>query len=171
MRKSILMITSLLMLSACGGKKSQAGIADLAVGDSAKVEAKADSVGKTAGEEQDMEAVKAFVEQFYKDWDKRDLLDYDYMKQFITPNLLKYLADSYEFECEGECLATWKFFYEGGIDISGMKSRQITPRDANHVLVENKYENYEYDILLMVIKDGDTFKINSIQQVKSIYLD
>jgi len=171
MRKSILMITSLLMLSACGGKKTQAGIADLAVGDSAKVEAKADSVGKTAGEEQDMEAVKAFVEQFYKDWDKRDLLDYDYMKQFITPNLLKYLADSYEFECEGECLATWKFFYEGGIDISGMKSRLITPRDANHVLVENKYENYEYDILLMVIKDADTFKIDSIQQVKSVYLD
>jgi len=33
-------------------------------------------------------------------------VEYDYPKQHITPRLLKFLADSYEFECEGECLAT-----------------------------------------------------------------
>ena len=80
------------------------------------------------------------------------------------PRLLKFLADSYEFECEGECLATWKFFYEGGGDVGEFKSRQITARDGSHVLVENKYVNYEYDVLLTVIKDGDTFKIDSLQQ-------
>ena len=120
-------------------------------------------------EEQEMDAVSVFVEEFYKEWDKKDLLDYGYVKKYITPNLLKYLADEYDYDCEGECLATWKFFYEGGGDVSGLKSRQITARDGNHVLVENNYENYEYDVLLTLVKDGDTFKIDSLKQVKSEY--
>ena len=120
-------------------------------------------------QEEEMETVKAFVKQFYEEWDKRDLLDYGYVKQYITPNLLKYLADSYDFECEGECLATWKFFYEGGGDVGQLKSRQITARDESHVLVENKYENYEYDVLLTLVNDGDTYKIDSLKQEKSEY--
>ena len=120
-------------------------------------------------QEQEMVAVSAFVEEFYKEWDKKDLLDYGYVKQYITPNLLKYLADEYDYDCEDECLATWKFFYEGGGDVSGLKSRQITARDGNHVLVENNYENYEYDVLLTLVKDGDTFKIDSLKQEKSEY--
>ena len=120
-------------------------------------------------EEQEMDEVSVFVEEFYKEWDKRDLLDYGFVKQHITPNLLKYLADEYDYDCEGECLATWKFFYEGGGDVSGLKSRQITARDGNHVLVENNYENYEYDVLLTLVKDGDTFKIDSLKQEKSEY--
>ena len=87
------------------------------------------------------------------------------------PRLLKFLADSYEFECEGECLATWKFFYEGGGDVGELKSRQITARDGKHVLVENKYVNYEYDVLLTLTKDGDTFKIDSLQQQKSAFIE
>ena len=117
----------------------------------------------------DKEAVRAFVEKFYKEWDGEDILDYSYPKQYITPNLLKYLADEYDYDCEGECLATWKFFYEGGGDVGELKSRQITARDANHVLVENKYDNYEYDVLLKVIKDGDAFKIDSLEQERSEY--
>ena len=57
-------------------------------------------------------------------------VEYDYPKQHITPRLLKFLADSYEYDCEGECLATWKFFYEGGGDVGEFKSRQITARDG-----------------------------------------
>ena len=137
----------------------------VAIGDSLNI------VADDADQKQDMEAVRAFVEQFYKDWGMENLLEYDYPKQHITPRLLKFLADSYEFECEGECLATWKFFYEGGGDVGEFKSRQITARDGSHVLVENKYVNYEYDVLLTVIKDGDTFKIDSLQQEKSEYID
>ena len=162
MRRSILMISALMMLMACGGKKAQAESADTAVIDSTVV----DSAGD---QEQEMVAAKAFVEQFYTEWDKRDLLDYGYVKQYITPNLLKYLADSYDFECEGECLATWQFFYEGGGDVGELKSRQITARDESHVLVECNYDNYEYAVLLTVLKDGDTFKIDSLKQEKSEY--
>ena len=119
----------------------------------------------------DSSAVRAFVEQFYQEWSMEDILNYDYPKQHITPNLLKFLTDSYEYECEGECLATWLFFYEGGGDVGEFKSRQITARDGRHVLVENKYVNYEYDVLLTLMKDGDTFKIDSLQQERSEYID
>ena len=118
---------------------------------------------------QDLEPMRAFVEQFYNGWENQDVLNYDYPKQYITPNLLKYLADAYDYECEGECLATWKFFYEGGGDVAGLQSTEITARDESHVLVKHKYDNYEYDILLKVIKDGDTFKIDSLEQVRSEY--
>ena len=142
-----------------------------ALGDSVSIGDSLNVVADDAAQKQNMEAVQAFVEQFYNEWGMENLLDYDYPKQHITPRLLKFLADSYEFECEGECLATWKFFYEGGGDVGELKSRQITARDGSHVLVENKYVNYEYDVLLTVIKDGDTFKIDSLQQEKSEYID
>ena len=142
-----------------------------ALGDSVAIGDSLNVVADDASQKQDMEAVRAFVERFYKDWGMENLLEYDYPKQHITPRLLKFLADSYEFECEGECLATWKFFYEGGGDVGEFKSRQITAHDGSHVLVENKYVNYEYDVLLTVIRDGDTFKIDSLQQEKSEYID
>ena len=119
---------------------------------------------------QEITAVKNFVQQFYDEWDMQDLHDYDKLKPYITANLRKYLADEYDYECEGECLATWKFFYEGGGDVGEMRSSSITPRDENHVLVEFKYENYEYGVLLKVIKDGDAYKIDSLTQERSEYI-
>ena len=158
------MISAVMMLMACGGKKAQAESDGAAIVDSTVV----DSVD---AQEQEMEAARVFVEKFYNEWSGEDILNYDYPKQYITPNLLKYLADAYDYECEGECLATWMFFYEGGGDVGELKSRQITARDGNHVLVENKYVNYEYDVLLTLIKDGDTFKIDSLKQEKSEYIN
>ena len=135
----------------------------VAIGDSLNV------VADDVAQKQDMEAVRAFVEQFYKDWGMENLLEYDYPKQHITPALLQYLAEAYEFDCEGECLATWKFFYEGGGDVGEWKHNSYTPRDESHVLVEIEYHNYEYSVLLTVIKDGDTYKIDSLKQEKSEY--
>ena len=164
MRRSIIVISAVMMLMACGGKKAQAESDGAAIVDSTVV----DSVD---AQEQEMEAARVFVEKFYNEWSGEDILNYDYPKQYITPNLLKYLADAYDYECEGECLATWMFFYEGGGDVGELKSRQITARDGNHVLVENKYVNYEYDVLLTLIKDGDTFKIDSLKQERSEYIN
>lgn len=171
MRKSILCISALLMFMACGGKKIQTESTDTVVIDSTVVESDEETVNITVAQQQEEEAVKAFVEQFYQEWGRENLLEYDYPKQHITPHLLKYLAEAYDFDCEGECLATWKFFYEGGGDVGELKSRQITVRDKNHVLVECKYDNYEYDVLLTVIKDGDSFKIDSLKQERSEYID
>ena len=84
--------------------------------------------------------------------------------------MLEYLINSYDYDCEGECLATWVFFYEGGGDCGGLTSRQVTARDEQHVLVENKYENYEYDVLLTVVKVGESYKIDELKQQRSEYL-
>ena len=101
MRKSILMIAAVVMLMGCGGKKAQ--------GES--VNADSDSIAERQQYrlaenevkgydplEEEMVAVRAFVEVFYKEWDKKDLLDYGYVKQYVTPNLLKYLADEYDYD-------------------------------------------------------------------------
>lgn len=173
MRGSILFIAVMLMLMSCGGKKTQAESAEQVTKGSIAVSDSLNNVTEDSAQdaqEQDMEAAKAFVEKFYNEWGVDNLLDYEYPKQHITPKLLKYLADSYDYECEGECLATWKFFYEGGGDVGSMKSRQITARDGSHVLVENKYVNYEYDVLLTLVRDGDTFKIDSLQHERSEYI-
>ena len=119
---------------------------------------------------QDPASMKAFVERFYTEWGSENMLEYDYLKQHITPNLLQYLADSYDYDCEGECLATWLFFYEGGGDVCCFNSRQIEIRDDQHVLVKIKYDNYEYDVLLKVVWVGDQYKIDGLQQERSEYI-
>lgn len=160
---SIAIVVAAASMASCGNKTVKGGDKDSAVvSDSLNAN---DSISYN----QEMEAAKVFVEKFYEGWGVDDLLEYDKLKPFITSNLLKYLADSYDYDCEGECLATWKFFYEGGGDVGEMESRQISARDEKHVLVENKYVNYEYDVLLTVIKDGDNFKIDSLQQKRSEY--
>ena len=158
-----------LLLLACGGKKTQGESADVNKPQPSSLSR--EPFWDYEPEKHKTVAVKTFVEKFYLLWSEEDVLDYDYVKQHITPNLLKYLADAYEFDCEGECLATWKFLYEDGGDFGGLKSRKITARDESHVLVENNYGNYEYDVLLKLIKVGDTYKIDSLEQVKSEYIN
>ena len=158
MRKNILMVAAVMILVACGGQTKNVA-SDT---DSTQVFEIPDTLNTA-------EAVTAFVEKFYKEWSGEYILNYDYAKQHITPNLLKYLADAYDYDCEGECLATWKFFYEGGGDVGEWKSTSFIPRDESHVHVEIEYDNYMYDVLLKVIKDGDTYKIDSLKQEKSEY--
>ena len=43
-------------------------------------------------------------------------------------------------------------------------SRTIKEQDENHFLVTLKYEEEEYNVLLNVIKDGDTYKIDDIEK-------
>ena len=169
MRKNVLFVSALLMFFVCGDVQAESACE--ALEENVVVSNRSDLETDDAVQDQEMEAVRAFVERFYEEWGCEDMLDYDKVKPYITPHLVEYLADSYDFECEGECLATWKFFYEGGGDVGELKSRQITARDKSHVLVEMKYEGYEYAVLLTVIQDGDTFLIDSLQQEKSEYFD
>ena len=118
-------------------------------------------------QENETDAKKAFVEKFYAGFE--DILDYAYVKKYVTPNLLQLLADSYDFDCEGECLATWLFCYEGGGDAGNLVSRQVKVCDENHFLVAFKYIGYEYEVLLTVIKEGDKYLIDGLQQKKSEY--
>ena len=89
----------------------------------------------------------------------------DYVRKYITPKAKQILNDEYDFDCEsGDCLAIWIFSYEGGGDTGPCLSRSIKPQDTNKFLVTHKYEDEEYNVVLTVIKDGDTYKIDDIEK-------
>lgn len=114
---------------------------------------------------QEIQAKKDFLEKFYDGLDESGFDD-AYIRKFITPNAKKILNEDFEFDCEsGDCLAVWLFAYEGGGDTGKCLSRTIKEQDENHYLVDFKYEGNEvYHVLLTVIKDGDTYKIDDIKK-------
>ncbi|MBR4365598.1 MAG: hypothetical protein IKP43_02325 [Bacteroidaceae bacterium] len=163
MKKTVFII-SMLALMSCGGNttstKPENGTATEDT-TTASVAPEPETVTEAVSQDE-IDAKKAFVEKFYADWD--DLLDYDYVKKFITPKMLQQLKDEYDYDCDGECLATWIFFYEAGGDTGGEISRSVEAQDGNHFLVVNKYDNEDYSVVLTVIKEGDEYKIDEIDR-------
>lgn len=132
--------------------------------------------GETFSETQDenvQEEEKQFIEKFYADWEQdADGSDYAYVKKHITANALKTLRDEYDYECDGECLATWLFFYEYGGDMDSLLNRQIEPVSPNTFLVTNTWgysegcqDTSDYKIRLGIVKEDGLYKINSIVNV------
>ena len=66
MRKCILFIATLLMLLSCGGKKSQTESTAPVLDDSVAVSESQVVMAVDTVQKQDLEAVRAFVEQFYE---------------------------------------------------------------------------------------------------------
>lgn len=132
------------------------------VEDTATTEATAPAE-KTEFDEQEVQAQKAFLETFYDGLDEN--FEPDYVRKYITPKAKQILNDEYDLDCEsGDCLAIWIFSYEGGGDTGPCLSRSIKPQDTNKFLVTHKYEDEEYNVVLTVIKDGDTYKIDDIEK-------
>ena len=120
--------------------------------------------------EQDIQAKKEFLEMFYQGLDESDL-DPSYIKKYVTPKALQILKDYYDYDCDdGDCLGVWLFAYACNDDPGALVSRHIKEVNENDYLVEIKYEWYEYDVLLTVIKDGDTCKIDNIEMKRSVDL-
>ena len=121
-------------------------------------------------------AGKAFLEGFYKVYDEvfdKDIVNYEFINSNITPKMKQWLMDSYDYECEGECMAIWLLCYNGGGDTGGLKTRTIKPEgdaylvSCTHDQGENK--EYHYTIKLTLVQDGDTFKIDSLEQIEEHY--
>lgn len=120
--------------------------------------------------EQEIQAKIDYLEKFYKEKNGREQSDeYAYIKKNVTANGLQNLKDLYDFECDGECLATWVFDYDEGSDIGDIKSSKIIHQSGNDFLVENEYEYAKYSVLLTVVKEGDAYKIDKIEQKESSY--
>ena len=124
------------------------------------------SYNMTAPEDQSPQ--KAFLEAFYQGLDN-DLLDYDLIKKSVTPQALQFLKDSYDYDCEGECLASWVFLYEAGGDTGAIQERQIEMVEANTYDVKCVYEGYEYVVRLTLVADGASYKIDTIKTISSQY--
>ena len=110
----------------------------------------------------------AFLNAFYKTL-QRDLLDYNYVKGNVTPKAYQQLVDGYDYDCEGECLATWMFLYEAGGDTGAMENKEIKEIDANTYSVKCIYEGYEYVVELKLVEEGNTYKIDNIKMISSEY--
>ena len=133
----------------------------IAIVDSANVE-------EAITSEQEIQAKKDFIEAFYQGFDQ---FNDSYIKKYVSPKALQILKDEYDYECEdGDCLGTWLFVYPPGTDcdFSTVVSRDIEKINENDYLVKIKYKDayygiIEYSVLLTVIKDGDTYKIDDIK--------
>lgn len=116
----------------------------------------------------------AFLEQFYKGLEESSY-DSDYVRKYITFRAEKYLRDEYDYDCDGVCLATWLFAYEAGSDTGGLRERNIEMIDENTYQVVNIYElegfegytAYEYIVLLGIVKEGNSYKIDTIKVTSS----
>ena len=122
------------------------------------------TVDSTQIYEQEIKAKKDFIEKFYKGLDSSDFDD-AYIRKHITANAKRILNEKYDYDCDGDCLAVWLFAYEGGSDTGEMISRTITEQEDNNFVVETKYASSTYKVKLTVIKVGDTYKIDDIEQM------
>ena len=123
---------------------------------------------------------KTYLESFYQGFeeafDQEQEEAYQYVYKHVTPKAKQSLIDQYDYDCEGECLAIWLFLYQGGGDVIGDCQRTIEPADGLSYKVTNTYyyegkKSYEYHVKLGLVKDGDSFKIDSITPEDEAYYD
>lgn len=118
-----------------------------------------------------------FLENFYKGL-KESGLDANYVQQFVTPNAKQFLQDSYDYDCpEGqECMATWLFCYNTTADVMNEQELKFEVVDENTyvamtIYTDTAHGDYVYAVKLGLIKDGDTFKIDTIEEVINCFPD
>ena len=127
-----------------------------------------------------VELGKAFLENFYQGleevFDQEQEEAYQHVYKHVTPKAKQFLIDQYDYDCDGECMAIWLFLYQGGGDVIGNCQRTIEPVDGLSYKVTNTYyyegkKSYEYHVKLGLVKDADTFKIDSITPEDEAYYD
>ena len=179
MKQIILAIKVIAVLTLCvfmgttctSRKKTDVDPELLALRDSLeKVVVSADERQEQAEGEQHVAACKAFIEAFYNGLEESGY-DNDYVKQYVTPNAAQWLKDMYDYDCEGgDCMATWLFAYDI-TDPGELKEVTIEAIDDNTFKVVSTYTgaadgDYEYGVKLGLVKEGETYKIDSIESVK-----
>lgn len=129
-----------------------------------------DSIYKVQQEE------KEFLENFYKRldafrlWEEKEEL----VRENVTQKALQTLRDGYEYVCEtGDCLALWLFSYATGRDMDKELGRKIEHVSDNTFLVtttwgysEGPSSKYNYKVRLGIVKEGDSYKIDTIVNVE-----
>lgn len=130
--------------------------------------AQQDSIYKAQQEE------KEFLENFYKGLDNcSDDRLLAYIQKNVTNRAFSFLKDEFPYEdgCD-ECYATWMFTYEAGGDYEKLLSRKIEKESDNTFLVTNTWgyehdssDKTDYKVRLGIVKEGDSYKINTIVNV------
>ncbi|MBQ6577687.1 MAG: hypothetical protein IJL91_08070 [Bacteroidales bacterium] len=114
--------------------------------------------------------VISFIRMMYND----ELYeDYYFLKRYCTKKMLAKLADNYDYECEGECYATWLFRSSAQDDKSSSSggfddiSAIITIEDkGNHWYAYTAYDmGWKFTNWIYVTRSGDTFLIDDVKNV------
>ena len=97
----------------------------------------------------------------------------EYIMSKITPNLKQWLMDSFDYDCDGECMANWLFCYNGGGDTGALKYRTIKHIGDTYIVSchhdQGGGKEYHYSIELTLVQEGDSFKIDSMEIIEDRY--
>ena len=110
---------------------------------------------------------KAFLEKFYQEGVEVDFSE-SFLKMHLTKNAMQYLKDSYSYDGEG--IASWLFYMEGGSDIGEMREVLVTKVKENtyKVIVRSNFneDTYEYDVLFGLVQIGNVYRIDTMKPGK-----
>ncbi len=130
---------------------------------------------ETAKEKQIVEC-KAFLEEFYNELDKNPY-DENFIKKHITKDAKQWLIDHYDYDCNsGDCIATWLLTTDYTGDEGPTKELIIESVDENTYTVSITYDcspngDYKYGLKLGLVKEGDSYKINTIESMYGYMVD
>jgi len=118
-----------------------------------------------------MAEVSSFLQTFYQEFEEAfdEGGDYDEcLRQHVTPNAEQWFKDMYDYDCgDDNCMASWLLLYNI-TDPGTLEERTIEAIDENTCQVKMTYdrgngEMYEYTLKVGVVKEGDEFKIDSVE--------
>ena len=109
----------------------------------------------------------AFIKNMYNQ-DKYE--DYSFLKSHCTKKMLKKLEDSFEYECDGTCYATWLFRsgaqdekYNWGQNVeSESKILSIVAKDDHWYAYTALDMGWKFTNWVYLIKSGNTFLIDDV---------
>ena len=169
----IAIATVAFTMMACGNNRTQST--------DSKTDNQTDETNTINTTETSEDSGKAFLENFYQGLDEViwEEGDREYVNEHVTPAAKQFLIDQYDYECpeDDECMALWMFSYQGGGDVVGICQRTIEPVDGlTYRVTNNYYEDdgtmtYQYIVSFGLVKEGDTFKINSISPEGESYFN
>ena len=178
--KQLLSLTRLLSVIVLGaavaactssGQTSADGADAVNLDSAAEAEATLNVDELTEEKLEQMNAGKAFLEQFYKQLD--DAEDEEALiRANVSDDALQSLKDSYDYDCEsGDCIAFWLLTYNM-TDPGVLKKRTVEAVDQKTFKVCMTYdcengEWYDYFLEIELVKEGENYKIDSIEELKN----
>ena len=109
----------------------------------------------------------AFIKNMYN---QEKYEDYSFLKSHCTKKMLKKLEDSFEYECDGTCYATWLFRsgaqdekYNWGQNVeSESKILSIVAKDDHWYAYTALDMGWKFTNWVYLIKSGNTFLIDDV---------
>lgn len=112
-----------------------------------------------AEKEQQIASCKAFLEKFYNGLDKA-VDKNEYIRKHVTHKAQEFLRKEYDYYSESDSMAIWIF----STDLIGPMNRTIEVIDDNTYKVITTAEDYEKEVVIGIIKEGNFYKIDTIEE-------